>query len=83
MKVLEKGKWKESWSFVWKCKDCESKLEADVDDVKVGYFGGGYCETGDRKYYVTCSECGANAFVAPPDKLSVLVKKEADKKEKK
>ncbi len=82
MKVLEKGKWKELWSFVWKCKDCESRLEASVDDVNVGYFGGGYCEKGDRKYYVSCCECGADALV-PPDKLSVLVKKEADKREKK
>jgi hypothetical protein len=79
MKVLEKGKWKENWSFVFDCKDCESKLEADVSDVRVGEFGGSYAESGDIKYYVSCPECGANAFV-PLNKLSVLVKKEADKK---
>jgi hypothetical protein len=82
MKVLEKGKWKENWNFVFVCKDCESKCEADVADVKVGYFGGSYCEQGDRKYYVSCLKCRANAFV-PEGKLNVLVKNEADAKEKK
>ena len=81
MKVLEKGNWKEEWKFVFNCKECGAKLEAEVADVKVGYFGGSYCEDGNREYYVSCPECDTNMFV-PKELLRALVKKEADKKEK-
>ena len=81
MKVLKKGNWKEEWKFVFDCKECGSKLEAEVADVKVGYFGGGYCEEGDRRYYVSCPECENCVFI-PEEKLSALVKKGADMKKK-
>lgn len=77
MKILEEGKWKEKWSFIFSCKDCESKLEAEVGDVKCGEFG----SMGDysTEYYVECPVCARIAF-PPADKLSSLVKKEANKK---
>lgn len=79
VKVLEKGNWKEEWKYVFSCKECKSKLEADVGDVKLGEFGGNYAESGDLRYYVSCPECEANTFV-PKEKLSMLVMKDADKR---
>ena len=76
MKVLKK----KPWSWVFTCKGCGSKLEAEMGDVRVGYFGGSYCENGDKEYYVSCPECGETEFV-PERKLSPAVSEAADKKE--
>ena len=74
MKVLEK---KPFWVFA--CCGCGSKLEAEVSDVRVGYFGGSYCENGERKYYVSCPVCGA-ANILPGNKGTSLVENEVAKK---
>ncbi|HEY9585581.1 MAG TPA: hypothetical protein VJJ02_03270 [Candidatus Paceibacterota bacterium] len=78
MKVLER----KPWSWVFNCKGCGSKLEAEPGDVVVGYFGGSYCENGDREYYVSCPECGTDTIVTR-SKLTAAVTKSADAKEKK
>lgn len=41
------------------CQVCKSKLIAEADDVKVGYFGANYGgDSPERKYYVECAVCG-------------------------
>jgi hypothetical protein len=64
MKVLES----KPWAWVFDCKGCASKLEAGLADMKVGYFGGGYCERGDKKYYAVCPLCGSESFL-PANKV--------------
>ena len=47
--------------FEFECRGCKSRLLAEVEDVKVGYFGANYGgDTPDREYYVTCPVCGTD-----------------------
>lgn len=56
------------WTYKWTCGEdgCQAELRAKVADIRVGTFGGTYCENGDRKYYVVCPCCGTNHII--PDK---------------
>lgn len=70
------------FNFAFTCRRCKSKLVANAEDVKVGYFGGGYCESGDRKYYVECPVCKTVRFVEYAQ-LPPLVADQADKRDPK
>ena len=74
MKILKKMVW---WTF--KCRNCESQLEAEPNDVLMGSFGGSYCETGDTKFYVICPCCGHYNFV-PEKKLTIAIMGDASKR---
>ena len=74
MKILEK----KPWAWVFDCKGCSSKLEAGLEDMKIGYFGGSYCENGDKKYYAVCPLCGTDNLL-PNAKIVPHVEKLAKK----
>ena len=63
MKVIEV----KSWVFPFDCIKCKSKLEAEKGDIRVGNFGGSYCDRGERKYYVECCECGEIKIISDKD----------------
>lgn len=60
MKILKRR----PWGHKFTCRGCKSELEAEPSDVRLGRFGGGYCESGDLKYYVTCAVCGTDHTIA-------------------
>jgi C4-type Zn-finger protein len=54
MKIVDE----KPFNFGFECRVCKSQLVAEIDDVKVGYFGANYGgDTPDREYYVTCPVC--------------------------
>jgi transcription elongation factor Elf1 len=55
MRTIEQAS--KSWSYVFTCKACGSKLEADAEDVEVDGFGGNYKDYGDTGYFVSCGVC--------------------------
>ena len=54
MKVLKRV----PWSHKFTCKGCKSVLEAEPSDVRLGEFGACMGDSGEMKYYVTCTVCG-------------------------
>lgn len=55
MKVIEKV----DWALEFECQECKSKLEAELTDVKTGYFGANYGgERPDYLPYLECPVCG-------------------------
>ena len=66
----------------YKCRECKSTLEADIDDVQVGYFGANYGgDTPDREYYVECPVCGDERILKDSE-VTGKVRRVADAKEK-
>ena len=74
MKVLEK----KPWGWVFDCKGCGSKLEASIEDIKWAYFGGSYCENGEKKHYAVCPLCGSDNIL-PDAKVVPHIEKKAKK----
>jgi hypothetical protein len=75
MRVIEGPK---EWKTTADCKRCTAKLEVGMDDVTVGEFGGGYCESGDVYVYVSCCVCGTDIKLGLAYNMPVLVKKRAE-----
>ena len=75
MKVLEA----KPWVFVFHCKGCNSKLEAESDDVLIGSFG----SMGDYEShpYVACPICESDHLI-PWSKLIPKVEALAKSKSK-
>lgn len=69
------------WSFKFTCSFCGAECEAEIEDVKQGEFGGGYCERGETRYYVECPFCGKCQF--PKDsreRLAFVIKRHHETK---
>jgi hypothetical protein len=49
MKIIEKKDWESTWSARFDCSQCESKLEAEANDL--------LCGTGNGNCYVYCPVC--------------------------
>lgn len=53
-----------NFNLRFECRDCRSRLEANIDDVKMGNFS---CEYGSdasvRRYYVECPVCGTRRML--------------------
>ncbi len=78
MKVLNKPDPYE-WNQDHICKECKAELLVELDDVKIGFFGGNYLESGDRQHYFECPVCGEETILT---KLPKIVKLHADNKNK-
>ncbi len=60
MKIVDE----KPFNFRFQCRSCTSRLVAEIDDVKVGYFGANYGgDTPDREYYVECPVCGTTRIL--------------------
>lgn len=67
------------YEFEFECRDCGSKLIAEADDVKVGYFGANYGgDSPERQYYVQCPICGTQR-VLHENQTTPDVRKSADR----
>ena len=75
MKVIEGPK---EWKQDVKCLGCTATLEVGMEDVTVGEFGGGYCESGDLYVYVSCCVCGSHIKLKPKYQMPILVQRRAD-----
>jgi len=71
------------FGFEFECEGCKSRLNAEADDVRVGYYGANY--GGDqptRGYYVICPVCETEKRLKDtdvPPKVRTLAKlKERD-----
>lgn len=64
------------WSYRCDCKGCGAALEAGLKDVEWAYFGGGYCERGDKRYYIACPVCGTDCII-PDEQVTPLVELKA------
>jgi hypothetical protein len=42
------------WRWVFECRNCQTKIEAGIDDVECAYF------SDELEYYVVCPVCGTN-----------------------
>lgn len=79
MKVVEE----KPFGVEFECRCCKSRLLAEADDVKVGYFGANYGgDSPSREYYVTCVVCGTDKTLKH-NELTPKVRELADNKEKK
>jgi hypothetical protein len=79
MRVIEE----KPFNVEFECRCCKSKLQAEPEDVKIGYFGANYGgDTPDREYYVTCPVCGTDKILKH-NELTPKVRELADSKEKK
>ena len=75
MKIVDQ----KPFSFHFKCRGCKSKLVAEIEDVKVGYFGANYGgDTPSRQYYVSCPVCGTN-HILKDHELTPKVRERADR----
>lgn len=77
MKVIKEPS--AEWSWLFDCSGCGAKLEAELSDVKSGEFGGGYCERGETRLYVSCPFCQTCAFPKETQKIKTLQKVAARK----
>jgi hypothetical protein len=53
------------WKHKFTCKGCQTELEAEASDVRIGTFNACYYagDNGEQKYYVKCSVCGTDHIV--------------------
>jgi hypothetical protein len=73
----------DNWTTKARCKtkDCQSLLEITKEDIKIGEFGGAYCESGDIKRYVECPNCGKCIIIENlPSRILQYVEKNKRKK---
>lgn len=74
-KILEEKPW---WIFT--CKSCKSKIQAEPGDVKLGSKGANYGgDTPEAMWYVPCPKCG-QIMEVPNNKLNSKIM--SDVKEK-
>jgi uncharacterized protein YlaI len=46
------------FGFEFECESCKSRLQAEADDVRIGYYGANYGgERPVRGFYVKCPVC--------------------------
>lgn len=77
MKILDA----KPFAYLFECHKCGSQLEAEAEDVQVGYFGANYGgDRPERTYYVTCPVCGTDKTLGV-DELTPAVRQLADGKE--
>lgn len=56
MRVINEGP---KWSYTCSCRGCQSVLQADAGDIRVGWFGANYGgESPDEHFYLVCPVCG-------------------------
>ena len=70
------------FGFEFECRGCKSQLVAEIEDVRVGYFGGGGDERPSREYYVECPVCGTHRVIEY-NKTTPKVRAQADKTKRK
>jgi hypothetical protein len=59
------------WNYIFTCKGCQSKLEAESTDVRRGDFG--RYDEHEHKFYVECEVCKVNHII-PDSKIPQDVK---------
>lgn len=78
MKIVDE----KPYGIEFNCQACKSQLIAEIDDVKVGYFGANYGgDVPTRQYYVECPVCGTHRILKYSE-LTPKVRETADRKEK-
>ncbi len=71
------------FGFGFECRGCRSQLVAEIEDVKVGYFGANYGgDRPSREYYVECPVCGTHHIIKYSE-TTPKVREQADKTERK
>jgi hypothetical protein len=53
MRLIEEGHWKQ----VYQCRSCNSRVEAEADDIEFGDFGAGYGDDHDWRFFWRCPWC--------------------------
>lgn len=80
MKIIEKKDWKKEWKFAFTCPQCESKLEAETDDLWHAKSSGGnqrdYCE---ESFWCSCPICNQRVTVHPESIPSYVQKLARDR----
>jgi hypothetical protein len=85
MKIIEQKDWS-TWTYVFKCVRCESKLEAEVDDIVHTPESGGnsrdYCP---ETFCVFCTLCKQSQYIAATEVANMpeMVKHTARKRSEK
>jgi Zn finger protein HypA/HybF involved in hydrogenase expression len=73
MKIVDE----KPFNYEFKCRQCSSRLIAEIDDVRVGDFGSS--DMSHYKYYVVCPVCHADHVLkdslVPPHVRNVANKK--------
>ncbi|HYG84455.1 MAG TPA: hypothetical protein VD907_06290 [Verrucomicrobiae bacterium] len=80
MKVVVEGR---DPGYEFDCTSCRSKLIAEPQDIRVGYFGANYGgDQPERSYYTECVVCGQTRRISA-SRLSKAARDQADARENK
>lgn len=74
MKILEEETW-----WVFRCKNCGSKLQAEPVDVQKDHPDHDAYSDGNPRYYVKCVKCGERKTV-PDNKLTAQITAAANRR---
>jgi len=80
VKIIEQKDWRKTFKYVFTCPSCESKLEAESDDLIHEPGGGDMRESWPEKFVCACPVCAQRVKIPTDGIPSYIAKLARDRK---